>query len=61
MLSAMWKLSQMELPRGPAYNKLETLVAGIRMAKTFLKAVEAEEEKCADCFTIETLVNNLYE
>ena len=59
ILQTMSKLIQAELPAGTAYNKVEVLVSDVRTASNSLKAVGAEEELFASCFTVDTLTNKL--
>ena len=53
---AMHRLMRMELPPGPAHDKVEALAAGVRAAKRCLKAIGAEGEIFASCSPIGTLV-----
>ena len=55
-MRTMRNLIQAELPAGMAYNKFGAL---IRTAINSLKAVGAEEELFASCFTVDTLTNKL--
>ena len=42
-----------------AYKKVEALVQGVRMTKTRLRAVGAEEELFSGCFVVGILVDKL--
>ena len=57
VISAMCYLIALSVSEESAYNMLEALVLGVRIAKAELRAVNAEDELCASCVTIGTLVD----
>ena len=60
-MTATHRRMQLKIPLGPAYDKVEAIAAEVRTAKRCLKAVGAEAEIFASCFTVGTLVNKLDE
>ena len=59
ILTTRHRLINLEVPRGPGYEKVEALVQGLRHARTCLEAVGAEDELFSDLAMVGILLNKL--